>query len=83
MILKVKDLMKIMEEYAPTRLKLDFDNVGLMVGDTEDEVTSILVALDCTEDVIDEAVSIGCSLILTHHPLLFIKPKTITKIKAI
>ncbi|MEW9097242.1 MAG: Nif3-like dinuclear metal center hexameric protein [Clostridiaceae bacterium] len=78
MSLKVKDLMDIMEDYAPLKYKEDFDNVGLMVGDPEDEVKSILVALDCTLDVIEEAKEKGCNFILTHHPLLFIKPKNIT-----
>ena len=78
MILKVSTIMNIMEEYAPTILKEDYDNVGLMVGDKETEVTKILIALDCTLEVIREAVDTGCNLILTHHPLLFVKPKTIT-----
>jgi dinuclear metal center YbgI/SA1388 family protein len=78
MSLKVRDIQRIMEEYAPVCLKEDYDNVGLMIGDIEAEVTSILVALDCTMQVIDEAIEKGCSLILTHHPLLFVKPRTIT-----
>jgi dinuclear metal center YbgI/SA1388 family protein len=78
MILKVKTIHNIMEEYAPEALKEDYDNVGLMVGDKDEEVTKILIALDCTLDVIREAVDSGCNFILTHHPLLFIKPKTIT-----
>ncbi|MBU5483499.1 Nif3-like dinuclear metal center hexameric protein [Clostridium sp. MSJ-11] len=78
MSLKVKELMEIMEDYAPLKYKEDFDNVGLMVGDPEDEVKSILVALDCTLDVIEEAKEKECNFILTHHPLLFIKPKNIT-----
>ena len=78
MILKVSTIAHIMEEYAPSILKEDYDNVGLMVGDKDAEVTKVLIALDCTLDVIHEAVDTGCNLILTHHPLLFIKPKTIT-----
>lgn len=79
MSLKVKDLMRIMEEYAPLNYKEDFDNVGLMVGDEESEVTSILVSLDCTMAVVEEGKEKGCNFILTHHPLLFLKPKSITK----
>ncbi|KYH32873.1 putative GTP cyclohydrolase 1 type 2 [Clostridium tepidiprofundi DSM 19306] len=75
---KVRDFVNIMENYAPVKLKENYDNVGLMVGNTENTITSILVALDCTEKVIYEAISLGCNLILTHHPLLFIKPKNIT-----
>jgi dinuclear metal center YbgI/SA1388 family protein len=78
MLLKVSTIDCIMEEYAPSMLKEDYDNVGLMVGDKNAEVTKILIALDCTLDVISEAKDKGCNLILTHHPLIFIKPKSIT-----
>ena len=78
MLLKVKDIENIMEEYAPSILKESYDNVGLMVGESAENVTKILVALDCTMDVIREAKDKGCNFILTHHPLLFVKPKTIT-----
>ncbi|MDP4176715.1 MAG: Nif3-like dinuclear metal center hexameric protein [Bacillota bacterium] len=78
MVLKVKDIMRIIEEFAPAYLKEDYDNVGLMVGNSEDEVKSILVSLDCTLETIKEAEEKECNLILTHHPLLFIKPKNIT-----
>ncbi len=79
MFLKVKTIEDIMEKFAPVVLKEDYDNVGLMVGDSESQVTKILIALDCTMDVISEAVETGCNFILTHHPLLFVKPKTITR----
>lgn len=78
MLLKVKNIDHIMERFAPAMLKEDYDNVGLMVGDCESQVTKILIALDCTMDVICEAKDKGCNLILTHHPLLFVKPKNIT-----
>ena len=78
MLLKVKDIENIMQLFAPSILKEDYDNVGLMVGDKDDEVTKILIALDCTMDVICEARDKGCNLILTHHPLLFVKPKVVT-----
>lgn len=78
MSLKVKDIQEIMQRYAPSGLKEDYDNVGLMVGETETEITSILMAMDCTLEVIDEAIEKKCNFILTHHPLLFLKPKTIT-----
>lgn len=78
MSFKVKDLCSIIEEFAPQNLKEDYDNVGLMVGNTEADVNSILMALDCTLDVIDEAVEKNCNMIVTHHPLLFRKPSSIT-----
>lgn len=78
MTLKVGDIESIMESYAPAYLKESYDNVGLMLGDSECKVNSILIALDCTLEVIDEAIEKGCNLIITHHPLLFLKPKSIT-----
>lgn len=78
MSLKVKNIEKIMEEYAPKNLKESYDNVGLMVGNSESEITAILVALDCTLEVIKEAKDKNCNFILTHHPLLFRKPSNIT-----
>lgn len=78
MTLTVKELMRIMEKYAPVSLKEEYDNVGLMVGDTNMEISSILVTLDCTMEVIEEAIEKQCNFILSHHPLLFIKPKSIT-----
>jgi len=78
MPLKVKDIAYIMECFAPAELKESYDNVGLMVGRSGCLVTKILVALDCTLQVIDEAINSGCNLIITHHPLLFRKPNSIT-----
>ncbi|EJO5347185.1 Nif3-like dinuclear metal center hexameric protein [Clostridium botulinum] len=78
MNLKVKNIENIIEEYAPLYLKESYDNVGLMVGNSKAMVNKILVALDCTLDVIEEAKHKGCNLIVTHHPLLFKKPSSIT-----
>ncbi|AAK79274.1 dinuclear metal center YbgI/SA1388 family protein [Clostridium acetobutylicum] len=78
MSLKVKDLCNIIEDFAPISLKEDFDNVGLMVGDREASVDAIMTALDCTMDVIDEAIEKNCNMIITHHPILFKKPSKIT-----
>lgn len=78
MPLKVKDLRNLMENLAPINLKEDYDNVGLMVGSLENEVSNILIALDCTLEVIKEAKEKNCNFILTHHPLLFIKPRSVT-----
>lgn len=76
--MKLNDIIKIIEDIAPVNLKEGFDNVGLMVGDREKNITKILLALDCTEDAIREAKEMGAELILTHHPLLFRKPQSIT-----
>lgn len=78
MPLKIRDIMNIMEYVAPVELKESYDNVGLMIGNPDSEITSILITLDCTLKVIEEAKRKGCNLILSHHPLLFRKPQTIT-----
>ena len=70
--------IEVMEKIAPTNLKEDFDNVGLMVGDRNKEIKKVLLALDCTDSIIEEAKEIGAQLILTHHPLIFKKPSSIT-----
>ena len=67
---KVNDIIREMEKIAPTFLKEDFDNVGLMVGDREKSVKKILLALDCTLKVIEEAKRENVDLIITHHPLI-------------
>lgn len=75
----LKRFIEVMDEkIAPPHLKEDFDNVGLMVGDREKEIKKVLLALDCTMDVIEEAKKEGAELILTHHPLIFKKPSSIT-----
>lgn len=68
------DLNKVftlLNNFAPCELKEDWDNVGLIVGDMSSKVNKILVALDCTVDVINEAVEIGADLIVSHHPMIF------------
>jgi dinuclear metal center YbgI/SA1388 family protein len=75
---KVKDITEAIEKFAPKNLKEDFDNVGLMVGDEEKEVKKVLLALDCTLEIIEEAKANNVDLIITHHPLIFRKPSNIT-----
>lgn len=75
---KVSDILNFLEEKAPCGLKLDFDNVGHLVGHADGEVTSVLTALDITDEVIEEAVAIGAELIVSHHPLIFGAIKSVT-----
>lgn len=79
MSLKIRDIKRIIEEFAPLGFQEEYDNSGFSVGSLEAEVSSILIALDCTIEVIDEAIRRNCNLIITHHPLLFHKPQTVTK----
>lgn len=78
MPIRVKEFHTIIEKVAPAILREKYDNVGLMIGDMEQSIGNILVAMDCTMEVIDEAIEKKCDFIFTHHPLLFIKPNTIT-----
>ncbi|MDP4118681.1 MAG: Nif3-like dinuclear metal center hexameric protein [Bacillota bacterium] len=72
---KVKDIMTAIEKTAPRSLAEEWDNVGLMIGDEEAQVTKVLVALDCDENVAKEAWEKGCDMIVTHHPFIF-RPMT-------
>lgn len=75
---KVAEIRDFFEERVPTSLKMDFDNVGFLAGIAEKEVTSALVALDITSEVIDEASSVGAQLVVSHHPLIFFPMKSVT-----
>ena len=68
---KVSDVIKAIEAVAPLRYQDEWDNSGLQVGFQDDEVRGVLVCLDVTEAIVDEAVEKGCSMIVSHHPLLF------------
>jgi dinuclear metal center YbgI/SA1388 family protein len=78
MSVKCSEVIKLMESYAPPRLAEDWDNVGLLVGESERSISKILVALDATDAVIDEAIAVGADLIVTHHPFIFKAQKSIT-----
>ena len=69
--MKVKDIVAVIEEFAPLSIQEGWDNSGLCVGSPDDEVTSAIFALDCTEALVDEAVACGADMIITHHPLIF------------
>ena len=69
--MKIKDIAEVIERYAPLRLQESYDNAGLIVGRPEDEVHKALLAVDVTEEVLDEAEQTGCDLIITHHPIVF------------
>jgi dinuclear metal center YbgI/SA1388 family protein len=71
-------LIKHLEEYAPLNYQEDYDNSGLLTGNAEQEITAALVALDCVEEIVDEAIAKGCNLIITHHPIVFKGLKKLT-----
>ncbi len=78
-MLKLNNIIKELEQFAPPSLAEPWDNVGLQVGDTEQRVTTVFVCLDVTSDNVRRAVDCGADLILSHHPLLFSPPKRIVE----
>ncbi|HAE45177.1 MAG TPA: Nif3-like dinuclear metal center hexameric protein [Lachnospiraceae bacterium] len=77
--MKLADIMRTIEEDFPKSLAVDWDNVGLLVGDEEAEIRKVLINLDVTDAAVERAVKEGADLILTHHPLLFRPLKTVTE----
>lgn len=74
----VKEVTNILEALAPLEYAEDFDNVGLLVGDSQSQLTGILVTLDTLEHVVDEAIAKNCNLIISFHPIIFSGLKKIT-----
>ena len=69
--MKVKDIIRVIEEFAPLSLQEGWDNSGLCIGSPEDVVSSVRLGLDCTPELVDEAIACGADMIVTHHPLIF------------
>jgi len=74
----VKEIADYLEDIAPLHLQEQYDNSGLLVGNENVIVTGVLVCLDCTEEVIDEAVRLNCNMVISHHPAIFYGLKRIT-----
>lgn len=69
--MKLEEIIKHLEAYAPLNYQEDYDNSGLLTGYASQEITGVIVALDCLESVVDEAIASGCNLVITHHPIVF------------
>lgn len=67
----VQDILDIIEQIAPAGLAEDWDNVGLMIGRTTDQVEAVMLGLDPDLQLLDEAISCGANLLITHHPIIF------------
>ncbi|MFO7656391.1 MAG: Nif3-like dinuclear metal center hexameric protein [Bacteroidales bacterium] len=76
--MKLKEIITVLETYAPLAYQETYDNSGLLVGDREAEVKSALLTIDVTEAVVDEALDTGTNLIIAHHPLIFTGIKRLT-----
>lgn len=75
---KVKNIYEFLDGWAPFSTAMSFDNAGLLAGNGEEEVQTVLLALDITPDVVREAVSCGAQLIVSHHPVIFDPLKRLT-----
>ncbi len=69
--MKVYDLLNFFEKIAPLNLQESYDNAGLLVGSAAMEITGVLTCLDSTEEVLKEAKSKNCNVVLAHHPIIF------------
>ena len=69
--MKISQITEVIERFAPLGWQESYDNAGLIVGRPDDEVHKALLAVDVTEEVLDEAEAEGCDIVLTHHPIVF------------
>lgn len=69
--MKIADIYAILDEIAPFDLAAQWDNSGLLLGDMQAEVSGVMLALDLSRGVIEQAVAAKCNLIVTHHPFIF------------
>ena len=75
--MKLTKIIDSLEKWAPPIYQESYDNSGLLIGNKKNEIKGCLISLDCTEEVIDEALKKGCNLIISHHPLIFKPIKSI------
>lgn len=76
--MRIKEILQTIETLAPLSLQESYDNSGVQIGDVNQELTSVLLCIDVTEKVIEEAIHLGSNLIIAHHPLAFRKFKSLT-----
>jgi dinuclear metal center YbgI/SA1388 family protein len=76
--MKIAEIIEKLASFAPPSYQEDYDNSGLIIGNAQLEVTGVLISLDCIESVVDEAISLGCNLVISHHPIVFKGLKQIT-----
>lgn len=69
--MKIKEIISLLESWAPISYQENYDNSGLIVGNRETEVSKVLITLDCIESIVDEAIRENCQLIIAHHPIIF------------
>lgn len=77
--MECKKVIEILEKQSPKSYACDWDNVGLLVGREDKEIQKIYIALDATDEVIEEAIANGADMLLTHHPMIFKGMKRVTQ----
>lgn len=77
-MIKLCEITDYLEKVFPPEYKEDFDNIGLLVGRGDKNITKVLLCLDANKNVVKEAVDIGAELIITHHPVIFNPVKSVT-----
>ncbi|NNE30678.1 MAG: Nif3-like dinuclear metal center hexameric protein, partial [Saprospiraceae bacterium] len=70
-MMDIKDVISYLELIAPRSLQESYDNAGLIIGDPSEKVSGVLITLDSTEEVIQEAIDKKCNLVVAHHPIIF------------
>lgn len=75
---QIKKIIQVIEDFAPPSLQESYDNSGQLTGDRNLECTGVLLTLDCTEIIVQEAIEKGCNLIIAHHPIVFSGLKSLT-----
>ncbi len=76
--MKIKNITQQLEQLAPLQYQEDYDNCGLLLGDHNDDCTGVLICLDITQQIIQEAIQKKCNLVVSHHPLIFKALKQLT-----
>jgi len=77
--MECKKVIEILEKQSPKSYACDWDNVGLLVGREDKEIQKIYIALDATDEAIEEAIANGADMLLTHHPMIFKGMKRVTQ----
>ena len=76
--MKLQELIDYMHSIAPLHYQESYDNSGHLVGNSDDEINSVLISLDATEEVLDEAIELGANVVISHHPIIFSGLKSLT-----
>ncbi|MFT7035785.1 MAG: putative NIF3 family GTP cyclohydrolase 1 type 2, partial [Cyclobacteriaceae bacterium] len=76
--MKIKEVIQELERWAPPAYQENYDNARLITGGQKEELKGILISLDCTEEVVEEAIKKKCNLVVAHHPIVFSGLKSLT-----